>query len=299
MPVFNSERFIGEAVESVLASSLADLELLVLDDGSTDTSAITATSAAKGDGRFRLISLPHRGLAATRNSALQEARGEFIANLDADDVMFPERLAAQVAYLDRHPECVAVGTRALVVDAKGQPISIGVRHFTHEEIDGANLSGGAAAMWNPTVTFRRRDALEIGGYSVHLDRTGEDHDLWLRLGERGQLANLPMVLNLYRVHGNNVSLDDGDRERRLQARLATLARAFARRGITDRQPAATKTPPPTRSERWRDRALLEHYRGKRSSAIIFAVAAGVLAPGAEATRYAVRTILGDLQPTYR
>ena len=299
MPVFNGEKFIAEAVRSVLASSFGDLELLVLDDGSTDTSAITATRAAKRDGRIRVISLPHRGLAATRNTALEEARGELIANLDADDVMFRERLATQVAYLERHPECVAVGTRALVVDAKGQPISIGVRHFTHEEIDGANLSGGSAAMWNPTVTFRRRDALAIGGYSMHLDRTGEDHDLWLRLGEAGRLANLPMVLTRYRVHGNNVSLHDGDRERRLQVRRATLARAFARRGITDRQPVTTKTPPPTTSELWRDRALLEYYRGKRSGAIMFAVAAGVMSPGAEATQSAVRTILGDLQPMYR
>ena len=79
----------------------------------------------------------------------------------------------------------------------------------------------------------------------------------------GRLMNLPMVLNRYRVHGDNVSLNDGDRERRLQVRKATLARAFARRGITDREPVMTKTPPPTASEVWRDRALLEHFRGKR------------------------------------
>ena len=111
--------------------------------GSTDTSADHCHSrrGKLATSRIRVISLPHRGLAATRNEALEEARGELIANLDADDVMFHDRLTTQVAYLDRHPDCVAVGTRALVVNAKGQPISIGVRHFTHEEIDGANLSG--------------------------------------------------------------------------------------------------------------------------------------------------------------
>src|SRR4051812_32841029 len=102
MPVYNGERFIAESVRSVLASDLTDLELLVLDDGSTDGSVAAANAAAAGDPRVRIVTLPHGGVAAARNTGLHEARAPLIANLDADDVMFPHRLSRQLAFLDAH-----------------------------------------------------------------------------------------------------------------------------------------------------------------------------------------------------
>ena len=296
MPVYNGEPFIAESVRSVLASELADLELLVLDDGSTDRSVAVAREAAAGDARLRIVSLPHGGVAAARNAGLREARAPLIANLDADDVMLPQRLTKQLAFLDAHPEYVAIGSRALVIDAHGIPKRVGVRLFTHEEIDRAHMEGRGGAVWNPTMTFRKDVALRVGGYLDGLHTTGEDHDLWLRMAEVGRLANLPDVLVRYRIHGRNVSLSSADRERRLAVTLETLGRAFARRGITDRTPAKIAAPAAGLAERLRDAALLRFFSGERGRAMLLALPACVLQPTSPATWAAARAILREPKP---
>jgi glycosyltransferase involved in cell wall biosynthesis len=291
MPVFNGERFIAEAVESVLASHFADFELLILiDGGTTDNSAAEATRAAAGDPRVRVIDHPHVVPSVARNIGLHEARGELIANLDCDDAMFPERLGRQVAYLDSHPECVGVGSRALIVDVENRPLGVSVRAFTHEEIDSAHLDGRGGTIMNPTAIFRRQTALSIGGYSVDLLTTGEDFDLWLRLAEVGRLANMPEVLTRYRTHDKNASVGAAGRERRKVVTIEILTRTFARRGITDRQPAKRKGPPVRAWERWSDRALLRYFSGDRMGARAAALVGVTLNPTAPAARAALRTV---------
>jgi glycosyltransferase involved in cell wall biosynthesis len=299
MPVYNGERFIAEAVGSVLASRFRDFELLILDDGSTDASTAEATRVAAGDPRVRIIRLPHGGIAATRNAALEHARGDLIANLDADDAMFPSRLAAQVAYLDAHPECVAVGSRSVVVDAESNPVGIAGRYFSHEDIDRSLLDGNGGAIGNDTAMIRKRAALTAGGYASRLQTTGEDHDMWLRLAEAGRLVCLPEVLNRYRIHQSNASLGAGSKERRLPVTLDNLARAFARRGITDRPLEKVAPPPMSRGERWRDRALLRYYSGDRRGALAQALTTALLHPGTSGMASTVRTILGSAPPRWR
>lgn len=296
MPVYNGARYIAEAVSSVLGSDMPELELLVLDDGSTDPSIAEAERAAAGDARVRIFALPHGGVAAARNVGLREARAPFIANLDADDAMYPSRLTRQLAFLDARQEYVAVGSRALVVDQTGAPQRVGVRLFTHEEIDRAHLEGRGGAIWNPTATFRADVARAIGGYDVTLHTTGEDHDLWLRMAEVGKLCNLPEVLTRYRIHERNVSLDPADRERRLGVALQTVARAFERRGLTGRTPVKLPAPPATTSERVRDAALLRYFSGDRRGAMLRVMAACVLNPTGQGTRAAARTILNGSGP---
>jgi glycosyltransferase involved in cell wall biosynthesis len=292
MPVYNGERFLADAVGSVLSSDFADLELLVLvDGGSTDGSAAEAARLAATDSRVRVVEHPHAAPSAARNVGLREARGEFVANLDADDAMFPERLGRQAAYLDAHPECVAVGSRALIVDANDQPVRIGVRAYTHEAIDGAHLDGRGGTIRNPTATFRRAAALGIGGYAADLLTTGEDHDFWLRLAEVGRLVNLPDVLTRYRIHDRNASIGGTTDERRLAVTLDILARAYARRGITDRQPAKRKAPPRRAWERWCDRGLMRYYTGDRRGAAVAALVAVALRPTAPSARWALRAAL--------
>jgi glycosyltransferase involved in cell wall biosynthesis len=291
MPAYNAERFVAEAVSSVLASRFADLELLLLDDGSTDGTVAAATRAAGGDARLRVIALAHGGVAAARNAGLAHARAELIANLDADDVMLPGRLERQVAYLDAHPACVAVGSRVLAVDAAGRPTRVLIRHFTHEEIDGAHLKGLAGSLGNPAATFRKSAAMKAGGYTTDLRSTGEDHDFWLRMAEVGRLANLPEVLTRYRVHDANVSIAGTDRDQRLAVTLDTLARAFARRGMTGRAPAKHQGVPLSGVERLCDAALLRHFAGDRAGALVRGMAAFALRPTAPATRGALTTIL--------
>ena len=111
MTVWNTERFVAEAVESILNQTYRDFEFLILDDGSTDrTPEILRAYAAKDD-RIRLWTEPHRGLVRSRNDILDKSRGSFIAVMDADDVALPLRFERQIEYLNAHPECVAVGSR--------------------------------------------------------------------------------------------------------------------------------------------------------------------------------------------
>jgi glycosyltransferase involved in cell wall biosynthesis len=298
MPVYNGERFIAEAVGSTLASRFRDFELLILDDGSTDASVAIATRVAAGDLRVRIISLPHGGIAATRNAALEHARADLIANLDADDAMFPGRLERQVAYLDAHPECVAVGSRSVVVDAESRPVGIVGRYFSHDDIDRSLLEGNGGAIGNDSAMIRKRTALAVGGYAPQLQTTGEDHDMWLRLAEAGRLECLPEILNRYRIHQTNASLGAGSKERRLPVTLDNLSRAFARRGITGREPAKVPPPPMSRGERWRDRALLRYYSGDRRGAVAQVLSTALLHPRTPGMASTVQTIVRSAPPRW-
>lgn len=298
MPVYNGERFIAEAVKSVLASDFRNWELLVLDDGSTDDSIAVARRVAGGDPRVRIIELPHGGIAATRNAGLQHARAKYIANVDSDDAMFPRRLTKQVAYLDAHPECVAVGSRSVVVNEKSKPIGMVGRYFTHEDIDRSLLEGHGGAIGNDTAMIRRQVAIDVGGYAPELQTSGEDHDMWLRLAEAGRLVCLPDVLNRYRVHQSNASLGEGHKERRLPVTIDNLSRAFARRGITGRQPEKVPSVPMSPGEKDRDRALTSYYKDGRRGAAMRILLTAAMHPRTPALLSAMRTIFGGAPPVW-
>jgi hypothetical protein len=197
LPVFNAEAFLGEAVESVLAQSLEDFELIAIDDGSTDASRGILESFAARNGRVRLFARENRGLAATLNEGIQRAAAAYVAIMNADDISLPERLATQAAFLDAHPAVAAVGsqTRLMLADrTAGPPTSLpespaAIRSFLLR----------ASALAHPAVMLRRQAVLDAGGYRPQIE-PAEDYDLWLRLAERHDLANLPDVLLHYRVH---------------------------------------------------------------------------------------------------
>ena len=198
MPVYNARRYVGAAVESILAQSYSDFEFIIIDDGSTDGSPVLLQHYAREDSRIRLISRPNRGIAATRNEGIAAATTPLIALLDADDMALPERLARQLAYMQHHPKVVAVGSQALLIDADGSPIChwSGTR-YSHEDIDRELMAGGWPIV-NSTHMMRTEAVRAVGGYRNY--QTSEDHDLYLRLGEIGRLANLPETLVQYRVH---------------------------------------------------------------------------------------------------
>ena len=113
MPIHNGEPTLTEAVESVLAQTFGDFELIAVDDGSTDSSLAKLQSFARGDPRVRILSRPNTGIAGALNDSIQQARGEFLVRMDADDIALPQRFEKQVAYFRAHPDCVLVGSRVL------------------------------------------------------------------------------------------------------------------------------------------------------------------------------------------
>jgi len=218
LSVYNGASYLGAAIESILAQSFSDFEFLILDDGSRDGSRAIAESYAAQDRRIRVIARENRGLVASLNQLLGEARAPLVARMDADDICPPQRFAVQMAFMAQHPDYGMVGADCSCIDAAGQPIT--GRHITrplsHEAIV-ANLECGPTMLHN-VVVYRRDLVLALGGYRpafVH----AEDYDLWLRMSRVTRMENLPDALVAYRLYPEQVS----NRHCITQARSAALA----------------------------------------------------------------------------
>jgi len=204
MPVYNTERYIAEAVESILAQTYRNFEFIIADDGSTDRSLAILERYAARDMRIRLSSSPNAGYLVRLNEMLHEARGDFIARMDADDVAMPERFSRQIDFLDAHPEVVVVGSRVLAIDSDGDPIAEFCTAQDHEEIDRAHLDIQGGFINHPVAMIRTDAIRTVGGYRADY-WPGEDVDLWLRLAEIGRLANMPERLLKFRRHLESIS----------------------------------------------------------------------------------------------
>ena len=197
MPVYNAERYLAEAVESVLHQTFPDFEFIIVDDGSTDASLARLRHYAEQDARIRLSSRPNAGWVQRLIEAVPLAAGKYIARMDADDVSLPQRFERQVRFLEENPEYVVVGSKVLLIDSDGAPLKYMGEKLRHEEIDGAHLRGEGGAIIHPAAMIRTEAMRAIGGYRLLRD---EDLDLFLRLAEYGKVANLPDVLLHYRQH---------------------------------------------------------------------------------------------------
>jgi glycosyltransferase involved in cell wall biosynthesis len=228
MAVYDALPYLAPAIESILAQTHADFELIAVDDGSRDGSLAILERFAALDPRVRVIRRAHGGLVPTRNAALAEARGEFVAVMDADDLALPERLARQVAYLRAHPGVLVVGAEVEIIDPDGWPIRKGGVPLEHDAIEAALMAGRGEAITHPVATFRREALLAAGGYREGIPHA-EDLDLYLRLAERGRLANLPETLLRYRHHLRKTSNACAGDHRRVTNQVLRDARR--RRGL--------------------------------------------------------------------
>jgi glycosyltransferase involved in cell wall biosynthesis len=206
LPVHDGERFLGEAVESVLSQTLRDFELVVVDDGSTD--GTQDVLAAVGDRRLRVVARPHRGLVAALNAGIAVASAPYVARMDADDVSEPQRLERQVELLEQRARAGMTATWVAVVDEEGSELRRHVLPPEHADLVRRLL------LRNPFQhgsVLLRRDALEAaGGYRGDYG-ANEDYDLWRRLARSWELACVPEVLYRYRVHAAAVTQTDPDR----------------------------------------------------------------------------------------
>lgn len=231
LPVWNGEAFLEQAIESILGQTFTSFELIAIDDGSSDRSADIAEAFASGDARVRALRRPHEGLSAALNAGIAAARGEYVARMDADDVSVPGRLGKQVAYLDAHPECVAVGGWIEVIDEAGRHVGRKTYVTTHDEISAALLRG-ISPIAHPTIVARRDALRAVGGYDARC-YPSEDLDLWFRLGERGELANLAETLLRHRRHKAAVGVRE--REKMTAMALAISNEARTERGLRPRR----------------------------------------------------------------
>ena len=198
MAVFNAERYLRSALDSILGQTFGDLELLVVDDGSTD--ATPQILGAARDSRMRVLRQENAGPAAARNRAAAAARGEYLAVMDADDVSLPRRLEQQVAFLDAHPGVGVLGTAYDRIDERGE-VSRTIVGLTEDQ-DLQRMLFIRCPFIHGSVMMRRSLFVEVGGYADMFD---EDYELWTRLFGRTRFASTTEVLFRYRVHDSGIS----------------------------------------------------------------------------------------------
>ena len=227
--VYNGERYLAQAVESILAQSFGDFEYILIDDGSTDGSLEILRGFEKRDRRVRLVSRENKGLTKSLNEAIRLSRGEFIARMDGDDVARPNRFELQHRFLREHPDIVCCGGAHELIDGKGRLLTTLALPTSDEEIQ-QKLLAGHTAICHPCAMFRKSAAEQVSGYDEQF-RVAQDLDMWLRLGEVGKLANLPEVLLQFRMHESSVS--ETSRQRQRDAGKLACELAWKRRGITN------------------------------------------------------------------
>jgi glycosyltransferase involved in cell wall biosynthesis len=202
IPVLNGATFLGKALASVTAQSARDIEVLVLDGGSTDASPDLVRTAARDDPRIHLIEMPGTGLVERLNYGLALAQAPLIARMDSDDVAHPDRIARQVEAFKADADLVLLGSATIITDAEDRALRVSRYPLHDAELREALLQTCPFA--HPSTMFRRDAARSAGGYRAAFEGA-EDHDFWLRLSTFGRIVNLPTPLLRYRRHAGAMS----------------------------------------------------------------------------------------------
>ena len=199
LPVYNSVATLAEAVESILSQSFRDFELLVVNDGSTDGSLALLEQFSARDSRMRVISQENRGIVAALNLGISEARGEFIARMDGDDISYPERLFMQAERLTQQPSLALLGSFYVELPS-GTRCSMPTGH----SVVSRWLRDSGNAFVHSSVMMRTSVCRSLGGYRGVFPHC-EDYDLWLRIVEKHQVDNMAEYLVGYRRHSASIS----------------------------------------------------------------------------------------------
>ncbi len=227
LAVFNGERFLRAALDSILNQTFSDFECIVVDDGSTDTSWELVSAFCARDQRIKCVRQQHLGLVKALNEGCCTAGGQYIARLDADDVAKPSRLAVQVAFMENNPNLALSGGHTECIDSSNN-IKFVMKWPGYSE-GLADLQLLDCHIAHTTVMFRRDLFLNLGGYRAEYLHA-EDYDLFLRLNDQFLIDNIPVVLSQYRLHEAQVSTRHATQQvlSGIGARLAARARRAGR-----------------------------------------------------------------------
>lgn len=215
MPVHNGEHYLSEAIDSILCQTEQDLELIVIDDGSTDRTHEILAGYAVRDHRVRIISIGRSGIVRALNAGLCEARGTYIARMDADDVSHPDRLKLQSELLDRRTSTVACGTNYVLFGARNRTV---IMPRSDGQCRALLLIQSCFA--HPSVMLRG-EVLRREGIVYREDfRLAEDYALWCELAKFGELHNIQRPLLRYRVHPSQSSVEKIRQQHEVHLRIA-------------------------------------------------------------------------------
>jgi glycosyltransferase involved in cell wall biosynthesis len=204
MPVYNAEKYVAEAILSVLKQSFTDFELLIINDGSTDGSERIINSF--NDPRIVLVNQPNKGVSSALNLGLSRARSPYIARFDADDICHPDRLKIQYEFITAYPEYSIIGSAADYLDAAGHYI------FTHHPVAHLNeeihqLKYSVCPFIHSSVLYKKDVILKNGGYNEYA-YTYEDHFLWVNILADEKACNLSQALIKVRLNPESITIDE-------------------------------------------------------------------------------------------
>jgi glycosyltransferase involved in cell wall biosynthesis len=200
MPVYNAEKYLKPAIDSILNQSYTDLDIVIVNDGSTDNSKNIIKSYQ--DPRIRYFeNAQNSGIVVTRNRGLEEARGDYIAVMDSDDLAAPDRMKIQVEFLENNQEFGMCGSYFKTIN--GQDKILKTVNFPTNDKDARSYLIVHNCFCHSTVMIRGELAKRLK-YDLRYDVV-EDYELWYRISKISKIINLPVYTTFYRVHGNNVS----------------------------------------------------------------------------------------------
>jgi len=207
IPAYNAERFLPQAIESVLAQSWQNFELIVIDDGSKDSTLAIAQGYAARDPRVKAFTQPNRGFAETLHRGFELSASDWVFRMDADDRMHPNRLERQLAFLAEHPELDVASSLVFHIDENNRIIGKdNSRLVTYEAIQQRVVANELIGFCHPAAVVRKSAVMAVGGYRKQF-WPAEDIDLWNRLAENGyKMLVQPEYLLDYRMHGTSASI---------------------------------------------------------------------------------------------
>lgn len=208
IPIYNGERYLRDAICSVLNQSFENFEILAIDDGSTDASMNILKEFT--DSRLRLIKFhSNRGISAALNQGIVLSRGKYICRFDCDDVMAPKRLEHQTEYLERNPDISVLGSQLCYIDGHGLTIEVSSLPEKAQDVSVMVEMFGDPSIAHPAVLIRKNVFDRYGLYSENPAHFGlEDYELWFRLYSKGiKIENHRETLLCYRIHENQLTSD--------------------------------------------------------------------------------------------
>ena len=231
IPCFNAEFFLSETIESITNQTFENIEIILINDGSTDTTSEIIKNYAQRDERIIMIEKENSGPADSRNRGIFAAKGEWIAIQDADDIALPSRLELQLAYCRERPELVLIGSDAIEMTAAGCEIKS--YHYPNKHSDLLkHLQRLMAFPPHSSLMYRAEAVRSIGGFNTRYVPS-EDWDLWLRLAENGMTACLNKPLMKIRKHAGSISNHAGGRTQTMHGLAATVCHFLRSRGAAD------------------------------------------------------------------
>lgn len=212
IPAYNCEAYLGEAIDSILAQTFTNFELILIDDNSTDkTWPLMGTYREKDNRIIILRNQTNLGIARSRNLGIKNAAGKYIVTFDADDWAYPERIEKQIEYLEANP-CVGVLGSSIEICTESLN-HINYRHYKQTDQEIRDIMFFYSPFAHPATVFSKEALTRAGGYNENL-QVAIDYDIYFRVGQHYKLANLPIPLLKLRTHDRSISQRKGNMQER-------------------------------------------------------------------------------------